>query len=169
MKIDDIEIREELYYTDKHSWIKIEEKICKVGVTDYFQKMVRGWAFRAPSELVYIELPKKGSRVSKSDSIASIESVKAVSDLSAPLSGDIIEVNEELIDAPELIGESPYDDGWIVIMKPFDFKSEIKSLMNVEDYCKHLEKLIEARKSEIEKEYEKMMEKVGLKKEFLER
>ncbi len=158
LKINDYEVSEELYYTKEHSWLKIEGGNCRIGVTDYFQKMLRGWAFRKPSDLVFVGLPSVGSRASKSEPVASIESAKAVADLYAPASGEILEVNEELQDNPGLIGESPYEDGWVVLIKPSDPNGEIKSLMKANDYCKHLEELIGIR----EREYEKTLKEVGL-------
>ncbi len=159
MKINDNEVPEELYYTKEHSWMRINKKKCIIGITDYFQKMLRGWAFREPTDIVFVELPQVGLKASISDPIASIESIKAVSDLNVPVSGEIIKVNEELLDNPNLIGESPYVDGWIAIITPSDLDNEIKSLMKARDYCKHLEKLIEIRKHE----YLEMLRKVGLR------
>ncbi|GAF77893.1 unnamed protein product, partial [marine sediment metagenome] len=158
MKINGYEIREKLYYTKEHIWMKIEEEKCKIGVTDYFQKMLRGWAFREPTDIVFVELPQKGTKFSKSESIASIESLKAVSDLNVPASGEVLEINEGLGDNPNLIGESPYEDGWIIEMKPYDLDSEIKYLLKARDYRKHLEKLIEKR----EQKYSEMTKEVGL-------
>ena len=162
MRVLDFKVLEELYYTKKHNWLKIEENKCRFGMTDYFQKMLRGWAFRAPSEIVYVELPKVNSKVSKLESIGSIESIKAVSDIYAPVSGDVIEVNEKLFESPELIGDSPYKDGWIVSIKPSDLDNEIKLLMDSNDYYKYLERLVEEREHELKQEYEEMLKKVGL-------
>ncbi len=158
----DFKILEKLFYTKEHIWLKIEEDKCRFGMTDYFQKMLRGWAFRGPSEIVYIELPKVNSKVSKLESIGSIESVKAVSNICAPVSGDVMEVNEKLFEKPELIGDSPYKDGWIASIKPSDLDNEIKLLMDSKNYCKYLERLIEEREHELKQEYEEMLKKVGL-------
>ena len=158
MKVDGYEVNEKLYYTKEHSWIKIEGEKCRIGVTDYFQKMLRGWAFRKPTDLVFVGLPALGSRAIKSEPIAPIESAKAVADLYAPITGEISEVNEGLLDNPPLISESPYEDGWIVVVKPYDLENEIKSFMKAGDYCEHLKELIGKR----EQEYEKTMKEVGL-------
>lgn len=163
MKIDNFEVNEGLYYTKEQSWIEIGGETYKVGVTDYFQKMLRAWKFRGPSELIFVALPEIGSKFSKSEPVASVESGKGVADFYAPLSGEITRVNEDLLDNPGLIGESPYEDGWIVAMKPSKLSDEIKSLMTAADYCKYLEEIVEERKRKFEEEYQEMLEKVGLK------
>jgi glycine cleavage system H protein len=163
LRILDFKILEELYYTKKHNWLKFEEDKCRFGMTDYFQKMLRGWAFRAPSEIVHVELPKVNSKVSKLESIGSIESIKAVSDICAPISGEVIEVNEKLFERPELIGDDPYKDGYLASIKPSDLDNEIKLLLDSTDYYKYLERLIKEREHELKQEYEEMLKKTGLK------
>jgi len=158
LKVNSYEVLEELYYTERHSWVKIEGEKCRVGVTDYFQKMVRGWAFRKPTDIVYVGLPQTGLTVKRGEPIASIESAKAVSDMYTPVSGEIVEVNSELLDNPGVIGESPYKEGWIAIIKPSNLNSEAETLMTAEDYKKHLESLIDIRN----REYMEMLKEVGL-------
>ncbi|MBS7625637.1 glycine cleavage system protein GcvH [Candidatus Bathyarchaeota archaeon] len=158
MKVNGYEVCDGLYYIEQHSWVKIEGETCKVGVTDYFQKMVRGWAFRKPTDIVYVGLPQVGLKARKGDPIASIESAKAVSDMHTPLSGEVMEVNIELLDNPGVIGESPYEKGWVAIIKPSHLEDEVKNLMTAEGYKKHLESLIDIKNQE----YTEMLKKVGL-------
>jgi glycine cleavage system H protein len=115
----------DLKYTSEHEWIRIEGDIADVGVTDYAQD--------ALGDVVFLEIPEVGSNVEKGETFGVVESVKAVSDLYAPLSGEVIKANEVLVDAPELINEHPYDDGWMIAIKMSDTE-ELKELMNVDDY-----------------------------------
>jgi len=104
-----MEIPKDLKYTNEHEWARIEGDIATVGITDYAQESL--------GDVVYIETPEIGTEVKKGEEFGSIESVKAVSDVFSPISGEIIEVNEELADHPEYINQSPYDKGWIVKIK----------------------------------------------------
>ena len=115
----------DLKYTSEHEWIRIEGDIAYVGVTDYAQD--------ALGDVVFLEIPEVGSDVEKGETFGVVESVKAVSDLYAPLSGEVIKANEVLVDAPELINEHPYDDGWMIAIKMSDTE-ELKELMNVDGY-----------------------------------
>ena len=105
------EIPDNLSYTKEHEWISVQDdgKV-KVGITDHAQD--------ALSDVVFVELPDVGSDFSKGDSMAVAESVKAASDIYAPISGKIVSINEKLEESPELINESPYDFGWIVVIEP---------------------------------------------------
>jgi len=105
------EIPDNLSYTKEHEWISVQDdgKV-KVGITDHAQE--------ALSDVVFVELPDVGSDFSKGDAMAVAESVKAASDIYAPISGKIISINEKLEESPELINESPYDFGWIVVIEP---------------------------------------------------
>ncbi len=114
-----------LRYHKEHDWARIEGDVATLGVTDYAQESL--------GDIVYIELPEVGAEVSAGTSYAEIESVKAVSDVFAPLSGTVIEANEEVVDAPELINESPYEDGWLIKIKLSD-PSEADDLLSAEDY-----------------------------------
>ncbi|MCZ7662017.1 MAG: glycine cleavage system protein GcvH [Thermoleophilia bacterium] len=114
-----------LKYHKEHDWARIEGEVAVFGITDYAQESL--------GDIVYIELPEVGTEVSAGASYAEVESVKAVSDVYAPLSGAIVEVNEEVIDAPETINESPYENGWLIKVKLSD-PSEIDDLMSAEDY-----------------------------------
>lgn len=114
-----------LKYHKEHDWARIEGDIAVLGVTDYAQE--------ALGDIVYIELPEVGTEVAAGTTYAEIESVKAVTDVYAPLSGTIVETNEEVVDAPELINESPYEDGWLIKIKLSD-PSELEELMSAEEY-----------------------------------
>jgi len=121
---------ENLKFTKEHEWVGVIDGVAKVGISEYAQKEL--------GDIVYVELPSVGDSITKGDAVANIESVKAVSDLYSPLSGEVTEVNETLEDTPENINTSPYDDGWIVKIKIGNDK-ELDELMNFEQYKKYLE------------------------------
>ncbi len=128
---EDYEIPEGLYYTEEHEWAKIEsDGTITVGVTDYAQKQLH--------EIVYVELPDVGDNAQLMGVIGALESVKAVSDMNCPVGGSITEVNEELLDSPELINESPYKEGWIAKLEPSDWEGDKVHLMDAEAYRKHV-------------------------------
>jgi len=134
MKMD-FNIPKKLRYTSKHEWIEIfDEKNCNVGITDYAQQMMK--------EIVFVELPDKGKKVKKMESIATVESVKSVSEIFTPLSGEVIDVNKELESEPELINKDPYGQGWIFKIK-IDDKKEIDELLDSEKYKEHIDRLSE--------------------------
>lgn len=119
-------IPNDLKYVSSHEWIRVEDDgSVTIGITDHAQELL--------GDVVYVELPEVDSDVAVEDEIAVVESVKAASDIYAPISGTITEVNEELEDAPELINSSPYDDGWMFKMQPSE-ESEIDGLMDAESY-----------------------------------
>ena len=118
------DIPEDLSYTKDHEWIFIEDNgNVKVGITDYAQDSL--------SDVVFVELPEIGDAFSKNDSMAVAESVKAASDIYAPISGKIVSINEKLEESPELVNESPYDFGWMVIMEP---QAKISGLLDAKSY-----------------------------------
>ncbi len=124
MQINDYNFPDELYYEKNHFWAKVEDDgIVLFGATDFFQKLA--------GEIVYIELPMQGAKVTQGQSISSLESGKWVGKIFAPVSGEIIEVNQELEDSPELINSSPYEEGWIGKIKPSNLDEELKNLMKV--------------------------------------
>ena len=104
-----MEIPDLLNYTKNHEWLDIDGSIVTVGITDYAQKSL--------GDIVFIELPEIGMIVDVDETLGNIESVKAVSELFCPIPGEVIEVNKDLEETPELINESPYDDGWIVKLR----------------------------------------------------
>lgn len=114
-----------LKYHKEHDWARIEGDLAVFGVTHYAQESL--------GDIVYIELPEVGAELTAGASYAEVESVKAVSDVYAPLSGSVVDVNEDVIDAPELLNESPYEDGWLVKVKLSD-PSEAEVLMSAEGY-----------------------------------
>lgn len=124
-----MEIPEELQYTSEHEWVAIEGDVATVGITDYAQSEL--------GDIVFVELLKVGDSATHMQPFGTIEAVKAVSDLYAPLSGEIIEVNTLLEEEPELINSSPYSDGWIVKLRLSD-DSELDKLMSPEDYSKQI-------------------------------
>ena len=123
-----MEVKKGLLYTKDHEWVKIEGEEAYVGLCDYAQDHL--------GEIVYVELPDVDDEFGAEDAVAAIESTKAASDLFAPMAGTVIEVNEELEDAPELLNEKPYD-AWVVKMKLED-AAATDGLMNAEEYEKFL-------------------------------
>ena len=134
MIIDQYDVKEGFYYSKEHEWVKIEDDKCRVGIGDYAQKQLH--------EVVYAELPKIGSKIKQKEPLGTLESIKAVADVYSPISGEIIKVNEELKNSPELINNNPYDNGWIAIIKPSKLGEEIETLMNAKKYSKFLEEQI---------------------------
>lgn len=116
---------ENLKYTKEHEWISIEGDIATVGVTDFAQGEL--------GDIVFVEIETEGETLAKDEVFGTIEAVKTVSDLFMPLSGEIIEINTNLEDAPESVNEHPYDSGWMVKIKLSD-TSELEGLMDVESY-----------------------------------
>ncbi len=123
-------IPEELRYTAEHEWVRLEEGTAVVGITDHAQTEL--------GEVVYVELPELGAEFQPSDEMATIESVKAASELYCPLSGEIIEVNEELRDDPGLVNRDPYGDGWMAKIKYSD-PAEADDLLTSKDYGQIIE------------------------------
>lgn len=128
-------VPEDVYYTKEHEWIRLEGDKCRVGVTDYAQNSLH--------EIVYVDLPKIGMKVSRMQSLGTVESVKAVADVYSPITGTVLEVNNTLSDAPELVNKSPYGEGWITIISPEDIKNELSGLMKAPDYKAFLKQITE--------------------------
>ncbi|NNF07362.1 MAG: glycine cleavage system protein GcvH [Candidatus Eisenbacteria bacterium] len=118
-----------LRYTEDHEWVQVEGDLAVVGITDYAQSEL--------GDIVFIELPESGIEVQHGTGFGTIEAVKTVSDLYAPISGTIVEVNTAIADEPETVNSSPYEDGWMVKIKPNDM-SELESLMEAEQYQEHV-------------------------------
>ena len=125
-----MEYPDDLKYTKEHEWARPADGRVTVGITDYAQD--------ALGELVYIELPEVDSDVSKEDTFGVIESVKAVSDLFAPISGRVVEVNSALVESPEMLNSDPYGDGWLIVVEPSD-ASELDDLMDAKEYSDFVE------------------------------
>jgi glycine cleavage system H protein len=122
VKVDNYEVPEGLYYSTDFEWIKIEGDKVRMGITDYAQKQLR--------EIVYAELPTAGTAVKQSEPYGTLESVKAVSDLVAAVSGTIEEVNKEVQSKPETLNEDPYVKGWLIVVKPSNLQAELANLMD---------------------------------------
>ncbi|HWQ17224.1 MAG TPA: glycine cleavage system protein GcvH [Sulfolobales archaeon] len=122
-------VKRDRLYTETDEWIKIEGDIAVIGITDYAQKKLKN--------IIGIELPSRGTRVRAGDTIGAIESIKAVSDLYAPVSGEVIEVNERLSNEPELINHEPYEGGWMVKIK-IASREELGKLLSPEKYAEKI-------------------------------
>jgi glycine cleavage system H protein len=122
VKVDDFEVPEGLHYHKEFAWARIEDGKVRIGITDFAQKQLR--------EIVYVELPSVGDTITQNDPFGTVESVKAVSDLIAPISGTIEEVNGDLESKPELLNEDPYDKGWLIIVTPTNLDAELKEIMD---------------------------------------
>ena len=125
-----MEFPEDLKYTREHEWVSIDGSVATIGTTDHAQEQL--------GDVVFVELPSVGDRVEKADAFGVVESTKAVSDVYAPLSGEVSEVNDDLPDNPELINEDPYGDGWMVKITLGD-KADLEDLMTADEYRKFIE------------------------------
>lgn len=125
-----MKIPDNLKYTKEHEWLEEEGDTVKVGITDYAQGEL--------GDVVFVELPSEGTKVKAMETFGTIEAVKAVSDLYAPVSGEIVEKNQLLDDDPMTINRDPYGDGWMVKIK-FSDRSELDKLLSAEDYKKQVE------------------------------
>lgn len=121
---------EELKYSKEHIWVRVEGDKAVVGVTDYAQSEL--------GKITSIELPEAGDEIQQEDSFGSIEARKTVADLYAPLTGTVLELNEELLDNPALLNEDPYDSGWIIVVS-LDDPEELALLLSAEEYADALE------------------------------
>lgn len=115
----------ELRYSEEHEWVKVEGEQMRVGITHFAQSEL--------GDIVFVELPEVGDEVSADEPFGSVESVKTVSELYAPISGKVVAVNEDLNDNPEFVNESPYEKAWMIVVEPSD-KNEIENLMTAEQY-----------------------------------
>jgi glycine cleavage system H protein len=122
VKVENYEVPEGLYYSNDFEWIKIEGDKVRMGITDYAQKQLR--------EIVYAELPEAGTEVKQNEPYGTLESVKAVSDLVAAVSGTVEEVNAEVQSKPEILNEDPYVKGWLILVKPANLQAELANLMD---------------------------------------
>ena len=127
------EVLENLKYSKEHEWIKVEGDMVIVGITDYAQNSLH--------EITYVEINEAGTVLDAQQECGLVESMKASSDIFSPLAGEIIEVNPKLEDAPELVNESPYGDGWMFRLKPSNLEKDIAALMDADAYRKYIESL----------------------------
>ena len=115
----------DFYYSKEHEWVSVDGDVATIGITDFAQGEL--------GEVVFVELPETGAEIEAGDEVGSIESVKAASDIYAPISGEVVEVNEDLDGAPEKVNESPYDEGWICRIRIGD-PNELEALMKSDEY-----------------------------------
>ncbi|PIS11761.1 MAG: glycine cleavage system protein H [Bdellovibrio sp. CG10_big_fil_rev_8_21_14_0_10_47_8] len=120
-------IPEDYYYTKDHEWAQVDENIVTVGITEFAQNSL--------GEVVYVELPEEGQKVSQGEPFGVVESVKAVSDLYAPVSGTVIEINQSLNDDPAVLNDDPINQGWMIRIE-MDTEKELANLMRAPDYKK---------------------------------
>ena len=119
----------ELLYTKDHEWVRVDESIGTIGITDYAQQQL--------GDIVFVELPKPGDHVTAKEVFGTVESVKAVSEVYAPVTGEVVAVNSKLQDAPEKINADPHGDGWLIRVRLADHR-EIEALMTAEQYQAYL-------------------------------
>jgi len=115
----------DLRYSEEHEWVKVEDGKVRIGITHFAQSEL--------GDIVFVELPQVGDEIKTDDPFGSVESVKTVSELYAPISGTVVEVNADLEDSPEFVNESPYEKAWMIVVEPAD-ASEVEKLMTAEQY-----------------------------------
>jgi glycine cleavage system H protein len=118
-----------LKYSAEHEWVRVEGNRAFIGITDFAQSEL--------GDIVFVELPAVGDELTAGKTFGTVESVKTVSDLYAPVSGKVVEINESLVDAPEKVNESPYEDAWMLVVEMSD-ASELDSLLSAADYEKQI-------------------------------
>ncbi|HEY8445789.1 MAG TPA: glycine cleavage system protein GcvH [Thermomicrobiales bacterium] len=116
---------QDLRYTRTHEWVRVEGELATIGITDYAQNEL--------GDITYLELPEVGSEITQNEPLGVVESVKAASDIYAPISGQVVERNETVIDSPDLLNRSPYEEAWLLRIRPTD-PSQIEALMSAEEY-----------------------------------
>ncbi len=122
----------DLFYTNEHEWVRQEDGVVRVGITDYAQEELH--------EIVMVELSSAGTTIKANEVFGTVDSVKATSELFSPVSGEVVEMNEKLEEAPELVNNDPYGEGWMIVIK-LSNPDEIKDLMNAEAYKSFIEGL----------------------------
>jgi len=122
-------VPEGLRYTKDHEWAKIEGKRARIGITDFAQDQL--------TDVVYVELPPIGKTVKQGEPVGTVESVKAVSEIFAPISGKVVEVNQALVDKPELVNKDPYGEGWMVVVEATE-SPQANALMDAAAYRRHI-------------------------------
>ena len=124
-----MEVPEGLKYSKEHEWVLVEGNVAIIGITEYAQQEL--------GDIVYVELPEVGEKVVKDDPFGVVESVKAVSDVYAPVGGTVLEANDALPDGPETVNDDPYGDGWMIKVEMND-KDDLKDLMSAEEYAEYV-------------------------------
>jgi glycine cleavage system H protein len=130
MRVNDIEIPEGLFYSKEHEWVKLEGKEAVVGITDYAQKQLH--------DIVYVEVPKVGTVIKQFQTIGTVESVKSASEVFTPVTGNVVKINRELAESPELLNQDPYGKGWLVRIALKDFNSDVKKLLTAQQYADYV-------------------------------
>jgi len=130
MEVLGTNVVEDLKYTKTSEWAKVEGDVVTIGLTDYAQNEL--------TDIVFVELPEVGAAATQGDAIAVVESVKAAADFYAPVTGEVVEVNEALMDQPELLNQDPYGEGWMFKIRMGD-EGELANLMDPAAYCAHVE------------------------------
>jgi len=120
-----MEFPDDLKYSKEHEWVLVEGSVATIGITDYAQEQL--------GDIVFVELPALGDKVSKEDAFGVVESVKSVNDVYAPISGKVLEVNDDLPENPEMVNDDPYGDGWMIKIELAD-EEELEDLMTAEEY-----------------------------------
>jgi glycine cleavage system H protein len=115
----------EYLYSREHEWIRVQDDVCVLGITEFAQQEL--------GEVVFVELPEVGQVFDSGDEVGTIESVKAVAEIYTPLAGEVVEINEAVVDDPELINEDPHQEGWLIKVR-FSSAADLKQLMNAEQY-----------------------------------
>lgn len=121
---------ENFLYSREHEWVRVDEELCVVGITEFAQEEL--------GEVVFVELPEVGQVFDAGDEVGTIESVKAVAELYTPVAGEVVEVNETVVDSPEMLNDDPHGDGWLVKMR-FSSADDLKRLMGAEEYGEFVE------------------------------
>jgi glycine cleavage system H protein len=115
----------EYLYSREHEWVRVQDDVCVLGITEFAQQEL--------GEVVFVELPEVGQVFDSGDEVGTIESVKAVAEVYTPLAGEVVEINEAVVDDPELINEDPHGEGWLIKVR-FSSAADLKQLMNAEQY-----------------------------------
>lgn len=134
MKFKDYDIPEDLLYTEDHEWARRSGDMTVVGITDYAAKTL--------NDVVYVSLPPEGQTLRQSDNFGTVESTKAVSELYSPVSGEVAKVNSALNLHPEIVNQSPYDEGWLLLIRHSDFEADAKKLLSASQYSELLSKTV---------------------------
>ncbi|MCK9328371.1 MAG: glycine cleavage system protein GcvH [Candidatus Cloacimonetes bacterium] len=124
-----MEILDGLRYTESHEWVKLDGEYAYIGITDFAQHEL--------GDIVHVEMPEEGTNINAGEPLGSLEAVKTVEDIYSPITGEVIKINADLFDTPELINNSPYVDGWLIKVR-FSDKTEIEKLLTSDEYSKHI-------------------------------
>jgi glycine cleavage system H protein len=140
MKVKGYNVPAKLLYAKEHIWLSIDKSdVVRIGITDYAQKALR--------EITFVYLPKTRLKVRRMDVVATVESVKALSEIYSPVSGEVVKVNKELTSKPSLINQDPYGEGWIVLVRPRDLGVESSGLLKPRQYAEYVKRLTKTDKS----------------------